>query len=62
MRNRWWGGPIALLGLVLVVLSMSTGWVLGIVGAGLATLGLWLVVEAIRRRWMATRKSPDSLT
>ena len=60
MRNRWWGGPIALLGLVLVVLSMSTGWILGIFGAGLATVGLWLLVEAVRLRWIATRDTPES--
>jgi hypothetical protein len=62
MRNRWWGGPIALLGLALMVLSMSAGWVLGIVGAGLTTVGLWLLVHAVRLRWIATRKPPDNPT
>ena len=58
MRNRWWGGPIALVGLVLVVLGVSAGFAVGLVGMVLAAAGLWLLAEAARRRWFADRSSP----
>jgi Protein of unknown function (DUF3040) len=63
MRNRWLGGPIAVLGLALIILSISAGWVIGILGAAVATIGLWLLVEAVRLRWISsTKSSPDDLT
>ena len=46
----WWGIPIALVGLVLVVVSMSVGFALGVAGALIATFGLYLVARAIRER------------
>jgi hypothetical protein len=46
----WWGIPIALVGLVLVVVSMSAGLLLGVVGAVISTVGLYLVARAIRDR------------
>jgi hypothetical protein len=46
----WWGIPVAVLGLVLVVVSMSVGFALGVAGALIATFGLYLVARAIRER------------
>jgi hypothetical protein len=63
IRNRWWGGPIVVLGLALIVLSMSAGWLVGLVGAVMATVGLWLLAEAIRLRWLSSANTaPDDLT
>jgi Protein of unknown function (DUF3040) len=53
----WWGIPIALVGLLLVVVSMSAGLVLGVVGALISASGLYLVARAIRDRRAPT---PDS--
>ena len=46
----WWGIPIALVGLLLVVVSMSAGLALGVVGALISTFGLYLVARTIRDR------------
>jgi len=46
----WWGIPIALVGLLLVVVSMSAGLVVGVVGALISTFGLYLVARVIRDR------------
>src|SRR5213080_615650 len=40
LRNRWWGAPVPVAGLVLVVLGLSTGWVVGTVGVVIAAGGL----------------------
>jgi hypothetical protein len=48
--QSWWGAPVAVVGLVLIVLSLSTGLVVGLVGAAMAAAGLRMVVGAIERR------------
>jgi Protein of unknown function (DUF3040) len=53
----WWGIPIAVVGLLLVVVSMSAGLVLGVVGALISAFGLYLVARTIRDRRAPT---PDS--
>jgi hypothetical protein len=53
----WWGIPIALVGLLLVVVSMSAGLTTGVVGALISTLGLYLIARAIRDRRSATGES-----
>ena len=50
-RNSWWGGPLALVGLVLMVLSLSIGVLLGIAGAVVATGGLRMLAGAVETRW-----------
>jgi hypothetical protein len=53
----WWGIPVALVGLLLVVVSMSVGLPLGLAGALIATLGLYLVARAVRDRRAAPEAS-----
>jgi hypothetical protein len=53
----WWGIPVALVGLLLVVVSMSVGLPLGLAGTLIATLGLYLVARAIRERRTAPEAS-----
>jgi Protein of unknown function (DUF3040) len=48
--QSWWGAPVAVLGLVLVVLSLSTGFVVGLIGALMATAGLRMLLGAIQGR------------
>jgi hypothetical protein len=52
-RRSWWGGPVALLGLVVMVLSVSAGLWLGIAGAALTTAGLRMLIGAIELRWVS---------
>jgi Protein of unknown function (DUF3040) len=54
----WWGAPLAVVGLLLVVVSMSVGLALGVVGALISTLGLYLVARTVRDRRAATAE-PD---
>jgi hypothetical protein len=58
-RTAWWGGPVVLVGLALMVLSLGTTLVLGVAGAGLATFGLWLVVVAIAPAWFLGASRTD---
>ena len=53
-RSRWWAGPLVAVGLVLVVVSLSTVWVVGVAGAVIAACGLWIVTGAVQRRWGCT--------
>jgi hypothetical protein len=53
LGSGWWAGPVVA-GLVLVLVSLSTVWVLGVVGAVMAACGLWMVTGAIQRRWGST--------
>ena len=50
LRLGWWGIPIAVVGLVLVVVGMSAGLGVGVAGAMVAALGLYLVAQAVRDR------------
>jgi hypothetical protein len=53
LRSGWWAGPLVVAGLVLVVVSLATVWVVGVMGAVMAACGLWMVIGAIHRRWGA---------
>ncbi len=52
-RHSWWGGPVALVGLLLMLLGVSTGLWLGIAGAVLTTAGLRMMIGAIQLRWVS---------
>jgi hypothetical protein len=54
LRSGWWAAPLIAVGLVLVLVSITTVWVLGVVGAAIAACGLWLVTVAVQRRWGST--------
>ena len=54
LRGGWWAGPLIAVGLVLVVVSLSAVWMLGVVGAAIAACGLWLVTGAVGRHWGST--------
>lgn len=49
-RSRWWAGPLIVIGLVLVLVSLSTVWVVGVAGVVVAACGLWVVAGAVQRR------------
>jgi hypothetical protein len=51
VRSVWLAVPAVIVGLVLLVASLSVGLGVGIVGAGVATAGLWSLVTAAQRRW-----------
>lgn len=53
LRSSWWGAPAALVGLALMVLSMSIGLLVGVVGAVVATGGLGLVAGMVERHWLS---------
>jgi hypothetical protein len=55
VRSSWWGVPALVIGLALIVLSLSVGLALGLLGAAMAAAGLWLVVGMIDRRWIRGR-------
>src|SRR5690242_2165083 len=57
LRSTWWGIPALVVGLVLVILSLSVSVVLGFAGALLVTAGLWMVVGIVDRRWISGRKT-----
>jgi hypothetical protein len=48
--HSWWGAPVALVGLLLVGLSPSTGFVVGLVGALMLTAGLRMLGGAVQAR------------
>ncbi len=49
--HSWWGAPLAIVGLVLTVVGLSTSLVVGLIGAVMATAGLRMLVGAVTRRW-----------
>jgi hypothetical protein len=57
LRSAWWGIPALVVGLALVILSLSVNFVLGLAGAVLAAAGLWLVAKMVDRRWISGRKT-----
>jgi hypothetical protein len=58
MRSRWWGVPAALVGLVLVVLSLSITWALGVAGALVAAGGMWLMARELDDRSRGRSRPP----
>lgn len=50
LRLGWWGGLIAVAGLGLIILGMSTGLVVAIVGAAICAAGLRILAQAIEDR------------
>jgi Protein of unknown function (DUF3040) len=56
VRSTWWGIPALVVGLALVILSISVSLVLGVAGAVLAVAGLWLVIGMVDRRWLKRGK------
>jgi hypothetical protein len=57
LRSTWWGIPALVVGLALIILSLSVSVVLGFVGAVLAAAGLWMLAGMIDRRWISGRKT-----
>jgi hypothetical protein len=49
-RPGWWGASLILIGLILVVLSLSTAWALGVVGSLITMGGLCLIAASVARR------------
>ncbi|MBV9659873.1 MAG: DUF3040 domain-containing protein [Acidimicrobiales bacterium] len=50
LRLRWWGVPITVAGLVLVVLGMSIGTLLSVTGAAVCAVGLRVLAQMIEDR------------
>lgn len=44
-----WGATLIVLGLILVALSLSTTWALGVVGSLMTAWGLWMGAGAVKR-------------
>jgi Protein of unknown function (DUF3040) len=57
--SSWWGVPVALVGLMLMIVSLSAGLVLGVVGALVMTGGVRMLVGATERSWMDKRRRTD---
>jgi hypothetical protein len=49
LRSGWWVEPLVAAGLVLVLVSLATAWILGVIAA----CGLWMATGAFHRRWGA---------
>jgi hypothetical protein len=62
LHHGWWGVPIVVAGLVIVVVSMSTGFAWGVAGALTAAVGLRLVAEAVEDHWMSASGSGRART
>jgi hypothetical protein len=54
-RSGWWAVPMVLVGLALVVLSLSTVAAIGVVGMLVAAGGLWIAAGALERHLRARR-------
>jgi Protein of unknown function (DUF3040) len=59
-RPGWWGAPLVLIGLILVALSLSTAWALGVVGSLIAVGGLYLIAASVARRGAEPRSDGPS--
>jgi Protein of unknown function (DUF3040) len=57
LHSRWWAVPLLVLGLVLVVVGISTTVVLSVIGAILAAGGLWIAAMVAERRLVNRRSS-----
>jgi Protein of unknown function (DUF3040) len=55
LRHSWWGAPLTIFGFVLMILGLSTGLTIGVVGAMVSTCGLRLVVQAASESWARRR-------
>ena len=51
LRNGWWGAPVVALGLMMVVLGLSFGLPLSVLGAAATCVGLRLLAQAVDDRW-----------
>lgn len=56
-RGGWWGAPTLVAGLVLVVLGVSTGLAVAVVGALACTAGLRMLAGLVERRLGGERTS-----
>jgi hypothetical protein len=54
---RWWGIPLALVGLLLMALGLSVGLALSLLGAAMTTVGLWMLGVMLDQKVPARR--PD---
>lgn len=57
LRLRWWGVPVSIAGLALVVLGMAAGLAVSIAGALVAAAGLRMLAQIVEDRRVAPRKS-----
>jgi len=58
LRSDWCAGPLVLVGMALMLVSMSTTVALGVAGAVVAAVGLRVGVLAVGRRWISST-APD---
>jgi hypothetical protein len=57
LHHGWWGVPIVVAGSAVVVVSMSGGFVWGLAGVLTAAVGLRLMAQAVKDRWMSASGS-----
>jgi hypothetical protein len=57
--SSWWGVPVVLVGLMLIVVSLSAGLALGVAGALVVTGGVRMLVGAIERSLTDGRQRAD---
>ena len=50
LRHGWWGGPVAVVGIVMILLGLPFGMPLSLVGVAAACIGLRLVAQAVDDR------------
>lgn len=50
MRRSWFAAPLIAVGLVLVTLSLSIAWPLGVVGSLMTMGGLWMLATGVQQR------------
>jgi hypothetical protein len=55
-RARHLGGPLAGLGLVLIVVGLSRGLAVSLAGLALLFLGLWVATERLAASWLKRRR------
>ena len=58
LHHAWWGCPLTVVGFVLMVLGLSVGMALGLVGALVATAGLRLNAQMLYDALQARRQTP----
>jgi hypothetical protein len=55
LRAGWWGVPVTLAGIVLMVLGLSAGLGLSLIGAVAALVGMRMMAELAKRAFSARR-------